>query len=137
MSITENNNVPNVSLSTAASKKATIPSIKKNCIVPFLLGVISCKASLNHKYHSIVIHAPLNKIKLLERIKEMFGGFIYHKYNNQTVSNYNCYIIRAKKDLRKVREAVQIYRPKLPPESIDNLDEFLNVVLKRRNRNLV
>ena len=93
-------------------------------ITAYLLGVLSSKASFNHKYKKIFIQFPYTKNHMAYLLKSQFGGSVYEKNNR-----YTCFELKSRSDLKKLKRVVQHYNATLPSTYLDQLSRFFDFIL--------
>ncbi len=111
-------------------KKNKQNTLKKNCIIPFLLGTLVGKVSINHRYKRLVLHLPYTKRMLARKFKEHFGTQVYYKTNKTTYSCYMIVTFESKKSFKRLHEAVVACRPSLPHDYLQGIEEFLKSVIE-------
>lgn len=112
-------------LAITTNNIANVNRYTKKFISAYFLGVLSSKASFNHKYKRIVIQFPRSRKEMAYLLKDQFGGSVYER----NAGRYTCFELKSKNDLSKLKKAVQHANAILPPKSLEELSSFMDAIM--------
>jgi hypothetical protein len=90
--------------------------------IAFLLGVISAKWISNHRRKRIRVHLPLSKKQIADALRKEFGGTVHVSKLRAGVT----WQATSDESLLRLKEAARRSRSALPPESYQQIVDFVS-----------